>query len=97
MTGLYTVLVLSVIICPLSFILIMAAVLVNYLRGSSHGLGELITAVIGAVLVVIGYKLQITPTPVVMASTVLSLHISHSISQYLFACGWLVTPSHLVL
>ena len=95
MTGLYTVLVLSVIICPLSFILIMAAVLVNYLRGSSHGLGELITAVIGAVLVVIGYKLQITPTPVVMASYLFnSVILTHfAFDKSVFIRLWLVSDT----
>ena len=72
MNGLCAILVLSVIVCPLSFLFIMIAAIINYINRSHHGIGELITAMTGVILIVIGYRLHVTPTHLVIGQYLLN-------------------------
>ena len=57
MSGLITLIVLCVFLCPLSLVFIFGSAIINRIRGSTSFTGELVSAALGVILLVVGYKL----------------------------------------
>ncbi|MCR5331842.1 MAG: TraM recognition domain-containing protein [Lachnospiraceae bacterium] len=55
MTGCIAIIVIGVMLCPVSLVMIIITAVINRIRGSTHGIGELFSGMIGAVIFLIGY------------------------------------------
>ena len=89
MTGFITIIILCVLLCPLSLVFIAFSAIINHIRGSNHGAGELITAAIGAVLLFIGFYHSQPYIPPVLHQLFTDITQSHALQPQQLITLWL--------